>query len=132
MKTIFTNGCFDLLHPGHIELFKYARSLGDELIVGIDGDDRVRMSKGIGRPINNSDTRKLILESIRYIDRVVVFNSDEELTNLVKYCSPYIMVVGSDWEGKKIIGSEYAKEVNFFKRIQEFSTTKTIKSIAIG
>jgi len=129
MKTIFTNGCFDILHPGHIELFKYARSLGDKLIVGIDSDERIKQSKGSTRPIYNSNNRKFILESIRYIDRVVVFNNDEELTNLVKYYSPYVMVVGSDWEGKQIIGSEYAKEINFFKRIQEFSTTKTIENI---
>ena len=129
MKTIFINGCFDILHPGHIELFKYARSLGDELIVGIDSDERIKQSKGAARPIYNSNNRKLILESIKYIDKVVIFNNDDELIKLVKYCSPYVMVVGSDWKGKKIIGSEYAKEVYFFERIQEFSTTKTIENI---
>jgi D-beta-D-heptose 7-phosphate kinase/D-beta-D-heptose 1-phosphate adenosyltransferase len=129
MKIIFTNGCFDILHPGHIELFKYARSLGDELIVGIDSDERIKQSKGSTRPIYNSNNRKLILESIKYIDKVVVFDNDDELTKLVKYCSPYVMVIGSDWKDKKVIGSEYAKEVKFFERIQEFSTTKTIENI---
>ena len=129
MKTIFINGCFDILHPGHIELFKYARSLGDELIVGIDSDERVKHSKGTTRPIYNSNNRKFILESIKYIDRVVVFNDDDELIKLIEHCSPYVMVVGSDWKDKKVIGSEYAKEVKFFERIQEFSTTKTIENI---
>ena len=129
MKTIFTNGCFDILHPGHIELFKYARSFGDELIVGIDSDSRIKMKKGLIRPINNSNIRLEMLKAIRYVDSVHIFNDDDELINLVKYCSPHVMVVGSDWKNKKVIGSEYAKEVKFFERIQEFSTTKTIENI---
>ena len=129
MKTVFTNGCFDILHLGHIELFKYARSIGDQLIVGIDSDERIKQTKGSTRPIYNSNNRKLILESIRYIDKVIVFNDDNELKNLVKLISPDIMVVGSDWKNKKVIGSNYAKEVRFFERLPEYSTTKTIQSI---
>lgn len=129
MKIIFTNGCFDILHPGHIELLKYARSLGDQLIVGIDSDSRIKMKKGLIRPINNSNIRLEMLKAIRYVDSVHIFNDDDELINLVKYCSPHVMVVGSDWKNKKVIGSEYAKEVKFFERIQEFSTTKTIENI---
>jgi D-beta-D-heptose 7-phosphate kinase/D-beta-D-heptose 1-phosphate adenosyltransferase len=129
MKIIFTNGCFDILHPGHIELLKYARSLGDQLIVGIDSDSRIKMKKGLIRPINNSNIRLEMLKAIKYVDSVHIFNDDDELINLVKYCSPHVMVVGSDWKNKKVIGSEYAKEVKFFERIQEFSTTKTIENI---
>ncbi len=129
MKTIFTNGCFDILHIGHIELFKYAKSLGDKLIVGIDSDERIRQSKGNNRPINTSENRKHILSAIRYIDNVYIFNNDEELISLVVDIKPDIIVVGSDWENKNVIGSEYAKEIKFFKRITEYSTTKTIEYI---
>ena len=129
MKTIFTNGCFDILHIGHIELFKYAKSLGDKLIVGIDSDERIRQSKGNNRPINTSENRKHILSAIRYIDNVYIFNNDEELISLVVDIKPDIIVVGSDWENKNVIGSEYAKEIKFFKRIPEYSTTKTIEYI---
>ena len=129
MKTIFTNGCFDILHIGHIELFKYAKSLGDKLIVGIDSDERIRQSKGKNRPINTSENRKHILSAIRYIDNVYIFNNDEELISLVVDIKPDIIVVGSDWENKNVIGSEYAKEIKFFKRITEYSTTKTIEYI---
>ena len=128
-KLVFVNGCFDILHVGHIELFKYARSLGSKLVVAIDSDRRVKESKGASRPINNSDTRRTILLSIRYIDAVYIFDSSDELTNLIKELEPDIMVVGSDWKNKKVIGSEYAKEVKFFKRIPEYSTTKTIERI---
>ena len=129
MKTIFTNGCIDILHIGHIELFKYAKSLGDKLIVGIDSDERIRQSKGNNRPINTSENRKHILSAIRYIDNVYIFNNDEELISLVVDIKPDIIVVGSDWENKNVIGSEYAKEIKFFKRITEYSTTKTIEYI---
>ena len=75
-KIIWTNGCFDVLHRGHIELFKYAKSLGDYLVVGIDDDERVRASKGPLRPINNLEDRVEMLESIKYIDEVVPFSTD--------------------------------------------------------
>ena len=131
MKIVFTNGCFDILHPGHIELFKYARSLGDELIVGIDSDRRVNTRKP-NRPINLAYSRKHILESIRYIDQVKIFDTDDELKLLVKEISPDIMIVGSDWKDKPVIGSEYAKELKFFNRIENYSTTEIVKRIIGG
>jgi rfaE bifunctional protein nucleotidyltransferase chain/domain len=126
---IFTNGCYDILHPGHIELFRYAKSLGDYLVVGIDSDQRVSKNKGVSRPINKQEIRKYMLLSIKYVDEVRIFNNENELIELVKQVSPDIMIVGSDWKDKKVIGSEYAKEIRFFERIQEFSTTKTIENI---
>jgi D-beta-D-heptose 7-phosphate kinase/D-beta-D-heptose 1-phosphate adenosyltransferase len=126
-KLIFVNGCFDILHPGHIKLFEHARSLGDELIVAIDCDKRVKDMKGETRPFNNQTTRKIILKSIKYIDEVYIFNSEEQLEEIVKNLKPDIMMVGSDWKGKKIVGSDYAKEVQFFDRIPGYSTTETIK-----
>ena len=81
MKKIFVNGCFDILHRGHIELFQFAASLGDKLIVGIDSDERVKKSKGISRPFNNQDDRAFFLESIKYIDEIYIFDSSEDLSN---------------------------------------------------
>lgn len=129
MKIIFTNGCFDILHPAHIEMLKYAKSLGDTLVVGIDSDERVKEKKGKLRPINSSEDRKQMLLAIRYVDEVYVFENDKQLKSLVKKFEPDIMIVGSDWMGKPVIGSEHAKEVKFFKRIPKYSTSKTIESI---
>ena len=128
-KTIFVNGCFDIIHIGHIELLKYAKSLGDILIVGIDSDERVKKHKGLERPINNSDIRKQILLSLKYVDDVYIFDSDEKLIEIIKHVKPDTIVVGSDWKNKNVIGSKYAKYVKFFERISEYSTTKTIESI---
>jgi len=128
MKTIWTNGCFDILHIGHIKLFKYAKSLGDKLVIGIDSDDKVKKDKGESRPFNRVEDRKLVLESIRYVDEVLVFNSAEQLENLIKEVFPDIMVVGSDWKGKKIVGSEHSKEVVFFDRVEGYSTTNILKA----
>ena len=132
MKIVFTNGCFDILHPGHIEMLKYAKSLGDKVVVGIDSDERVKEKKGDLRPINTSEVRKEMLLAIRYVDAVYVFENDNQLKSLVKKFEPDIMIVGSDWMGKSVIGSEHAKEVKFFERIPEYSTSKTIESIVIG
>jgi len=129
MKIIFTNGCFDILHPAHIEMLKYAKSLGDTLVVGIDSDERVKEKKGKLRPINSSEDRKQMLLAIRYVDEVYVFDDDKQLKSLVKKFEPDIMIVGSDWMKKPVIGSEYAKEVKFFERIPKYSTSKTIESI---
>jgi D-beta-D-heptose 7-phosphate kinase/D-beta-D-heptose 1-phosphate adenosyltransferase len=132
MKIVFTNGCFDILHPGHIEMLKYAKSLGDKVVVGIDSDERVKEKKGDLRPINTSEVRKEMLLALRYVDTVYVFENDNQLKSLVKKFEPDIMIVGSDWIGKPVIGSEHAKEVKFFERIPEYSTSKTIESIVIG
>ena len=85
MKIIFVNGCFDVLHPGHIQLFKYAKSLGDYLIVAIDSDKKVAEMKGPERPIFSQNDRSETLEAIRYIDIVHIFDSKEDLENLLKY-----------------------------------------------
>jgi len=84
---IFTNGCFDLLHIGHIELLKYSKSLGDYLVVGINSDNSVKKLKGSSRPINNELTRKIILESIKYVDEVIVFDEDTPI-EIIKKIQP--------------------------------------------
>ena len=129
MKISFVNGCFDVLHPGHIELLKYARSLGDYLIVAIDSDRKVAEMKGPERPIFSQHDRSTMLSSIRYVDVVHVFDTKEELENLLESISPDIMVVGSDWKGKEVVGSQYAKSVRFFDRLGDYSTTQTVKGI---
>ena len=127
-KIIWVNGCFDILHRGHIEMFKYAKSLGDRLIVGLDSDEKVRKDKGGDRPINKLEDRMVVLDAIKYIDIVLDFNSTDELEYLIKDIKPDIMIIGSDWKDKKIIGEKYAGKVEFFDRIEDYSTTKILES----
>ena len=129
MKSIFVNGTFDILHPGHIQLLNYAKSLGGTLTVGIDSDRRVREKKGYARPVYNVGDRAYMLQNLKAVDYVVIFDSDEELERCIKTVKPDIMVVGSDWKGKSVIGSMYSAELRFFDRIEKYATTKTIQSI---
>ena len=129
MKISFVNGCFDVLHPGHIQLLEYARSFGDYLIVAIDSDRKVAEMKGPKRPIFSQYDRAAVLKSIRHVDIVHVFDTREELEYLLESIKPDTMVVGSDWKGKEVVGSHYAKQVRFFDRIGEYSTTKTVKHL---
>jgi len=129
MKNIWTNGCFDILHRGHIEMFKYAKSIGDRLIVGIDSDEKVKRDKGETRPFNCVEDRVALLESIKYIDNVFVFDTPGELERLISILNINTMVVGSDWQGKKIVGEEHAEKVLFFHRLGDYSTTKILKEI---
>ena len=126
---VWTNGCFDILHRGHIELFKYASLLGDELVVGVDTDEKVRLDKGEGRPINNLQDRMLMLQSIEFIDKVIPFDSTDELRKTIRWYKPDIMVIGSDWRGKDVIGEEFADKLVFFDRIEGYSTTDIIGKI---
>jgi D-beta-D-heptose 7-phosphate kinase/D-beta-D-heptose 1-phosphate adenosyltransferase len=104
----------------------YAKSLGAFLVVAIDADERVKQLKGPHRPINNQQERKLLLENLKAVDEVVIFNSSEELVDIVKQCA--IMVKGSDYKGKSIIG-EANCQVVYFDRIDEYSSTKKIQNI---
>ena len=124
---IWTNGCFDVLHRGHIELFKYAKSLGGKLYVGIDSDKKVRLDKGNSRPINNVEDRKFTLESIKYIEEVIIFNTTEDLEELILLIQPDIMIIGSDWKGKTVVGEQHAQHVRFFDRIEGYSTTDILE-----
>lgn len=128
MKTIFVNGTFDILHTGHLALLSYAKSLGDELVVAIDSDVRVKQLKGNDRPINTQNERGSLLAALKDVDRVYVFDTDKELIDLMSKCD--IIVKGSDYEGKKIVGQEVCRELIFFKRIDGFSTTEKIAHIS--
>jgi len=125
---IWTNGCFDVLHRGHIELFRYAKSLGDELVVGIDTDDKVKKDKSEDRPINNLQDRMFMLQSIKYIDKVIPFDSTEDLRKTIRWYQPDLMVIGSDWKGKDVIGREFSDKLVFFDRVGDYSTTKILRN----
>jgi rfaE bifunctional protein nucleotidyltransferase chain/domain len=127
---IVVNGTFDILHRGHIELLKYAQSLGDHLLVVIDTDRRVKELKGVNRPINNQSDRKLMLESLKYVDQVEFFDTSEELIEILKAYQADIMVKGSDYRDKSIVGKNYCKQVIYYDRVGDYSTTNTIQHIS--
>ena len=125
---IWVNGCFDIIHRGHIELFKFAKSLGNYLIVGTDTDRKIRELKGPNRPINNQEDRIVILQAIKYIDLVVIFDTDYEIAQHIHKYNIDIIVTSTDHNNHYVPGSEYAKRgVVFFNRINRISTTKIIQ-----
>ena len=127
MKIIFTNGCFDILHRGHVELLKYCGSLGDRVIVGLNSDSSIQKLKGPTRPVNKQADRKFLLESIKFVDEVIIFDEDTPY-NLIKRLSPDIIVKGGDYNKKNVVGNDLC-QVRIFKYVDGYSTTKTIQSI---
>jgi len=125
---IFVNGTFDILHIGHLDLLNYAKSLGTHLLVAIDSDNRVTEKKGSDRPFNKIANRISLLSNLKAVDEVKIFNNDFELEIIIQNYKPDIMIVGSDWKGKIVIGSKYAKQLIFFDRKIDESTTKTIEN----
>ena len=126
IKKIWTNGCYDILHVGHIALFAYAKSLGDQLIVGIDSDKRVKELKGKTRPFNCEADRKKMLESIKYIDKVFIFDSKEQMCNIVRYNSIDAIVVGDEYRNGAVTASNLVEEVIYFPKIKGYSTTSIL------
>ena len=127
MKRIVVNGTFDILHSGHLALLNHARRLGDHLVVAIDSDRRVKELKGTDRPVNTQTERQELLSNLRAVDEVRVFDSDQELVDIVAECA--IMVKGSDYRGRSIVGEHVIPEIVFFERIDGFSTTEKIQYI---
>ncbi len=125
MTKVLVNGAFDILHSGHINLLKYAKYIGDYLIVALDTDQRIKQAKGNDRPINNQRIRKMIMETLKPVDEVLLFGTDEELINIMKKAD--IRVIGSDWKDKEIVGKEHCKLL-FYDRINDESTTNTIEN----
>jgi D-beta-D-heptose 7-phosphate kinase/D-beta-D-heptose 1-phosphate adenosyltransferase len=130
MKYILANGTFDVLHTGHIALLNYAKSLGDYLLVALDTDERIQDAKGYDRPVNNEHIRGTIMQNLKAVDEVTFFGSDEELIDIIKNYSPDIRVIGSDWKGKTVVGEEFCKEIVYFDRVNDESTTKTLDQYA--
>ena len=122
---VWVNGTFDVLHIGHIRLLEYASSLG-KLRVGIDSDERVKELKGEDRPFNNIKDRVEMLLALKSVNDVVIFSSREEMVNMIKEWGPDFMVVGSDYVGQPVYGSEYSKNLIYFDRIPQYSTTKIL------
>lgn len=126
---IIVNGTFDILHRGHLEMLEYASELGS-LLVCIDSDSRVKQLKGLSRPVNCQDDRMYMLESLKFVDWVKVFSSEQDLIDIIKDYQPDIMVKGSDYKNKPIVGEHLIKEIKFYDRVEPYSTTKTIQDIA--
>ena len=129
MTIVWTNGTFDILHPGHMELFKVARALGDKVIVATDTDEKIKNDKGDYRPINNLCHRVAMLEAIKYIDVVHTFGSREELEGLIEMYAPDILLLGDDWRDGDVVGWEHAGETRFLPRVGGYATSKTVKKI---
>ncbi|WPE17680.1 D-glycero-beta-D-manno-heptose-7-phosphate kinase [Candidatus Thioglobus autotrophicus] len=130
-KIIFTNGCFDILHAGHVRYLETAKSYGDILILGLNSDRSVTALKGKNRPINVQLDRAYILAALEAVDYVVVFNEDTPY-DLIKAIKPHVLVKGGDYEGKQVIGQDVADELKLVQFVDGKSTTKTIEKIQQG
>lgn len=127
-KIVFTNGCFDILHVGHVKYLEVAKSYGDVLILGLNADSSVRKLKGQTRPINTQDDRAYILASLESVDYVVIFE-EETPYELIKLIKPHVLVKGGDYEGKEVVGQDIADELKLVQFVDGKSTTNTIKRI---
>ena len=127
-KTIFTNGCFDIIHRGHVELLKYCRSLGGRVVVGINSDQSVKRLKGLSRPVTSEQDRKFIIESMKFVDEVIIFDEDTPY-NLMKSVAPDIIVKGGDYKEEDVVGNDLC-QVKIFNYVSGYSTTKTIQDLA--
>ena len=133
-EIIWINGTFDVLHMGHIKLFQKAHELASDefrsfswkIVVGVDTDERIRESKGVGRPVNTLKNRMDFLHAIRWVDEVYAFHSDDMLEGLIKAHSPKYMVIGDDYKNKPIIGSEHIKEIIYVPRYEGLSSSAII------
>ena len=126
MKKVWVNGTFDVVHIGHIKLLEFANSFGS-VTVGLDTDERVRSKKGESRPFNTLVDRMDFISSIRFVDNVVSFDTDDELVNQIKNFEPDIMVIGGEYRYKQIIGLEHVPHIEFFDKIEGISTTKILR-----
>lgn len=127
-KIIFTNGCFDILHAGHISYLQKARELGDLLIVGLNSDESIRRLKGSSRPIITQNDRAAVLAALECVDFVIIFEEDTPY-ELIKLIAPSVLVKGADYTGKEVVGSEFAKEVKLIEFVQGRSSTSIIEKI---
>jgi D-beta-D-heptose 7-phosphate kinase/D-beta-D-heptose 1-phosphate adenosyltransferase len=131
MTRVFVNGTFDIIHLGHLKLLEYARSFPNSYVLVLtDSDRRIKELKGTNRPVNTEYERCSMLFALKYVDQVETFDTDQELIDLIKGFEPDVMVKGSDYRGKPIIGAECCKEIKFYDRVKNYSTTNKIQDIA--
>lgn len=132
-KVVFTNGCFDILHKGHITYLNHAKSLGDVLIIGVNSDSSVKKLKGKDRPVNNENDRAFLLDNLRSVDYVTIFNEDTPY-ELIKKIIPDFLVKGGDWKEEDIVGSDIVKsnggKVVSLQYLDNYSTTNILKKIS--
>lgn len=127
-KIVFTNGCFDILHRGHVEYLQRARELGDLLVLGLNSDNSVKRLKGNDRPINNETDRAIVLSALECINYISIFDEDTPL-ELIKIVKPDILVKGGDYKIEDVVGREFAKETVLIDFVDGYSTTNIIKKI---
>jgi rfaE bifunctional protein nucleotidyltransferase chain/domain len=131
-SVVFTNGCFDILHPGHTRYLYTARALGDYLVVAVNSDQSVRAIKGEGRPILSQDARTELLAALSCVDGIVIFDEENPL-KVIQYLMPHILVKGGDWKEEEIIGADVVKKaggkVVRIPYISGFSTSEILKKI---
>ncbi len=128
-RAVFTNGCFDILHAGHIRSIEKARSFGDFLFLGLNSDASVRRLKGPSRPVNKEADRAVVLAALAAVDAVVIFGEDTPL-DLIKALRPDVLVKGADYRGAVVVGSEYAGRVRLIPLLKGRSTTATIRKMS--
>jgi len=131
-KVVFTNGCFDILHLGHIDYLEKAKQLGDKLIVGVNQDDSVRRLKGATRPINDEFSRSRMMAALGFVDAVVLFGEDTPL-QLISYLLPDVLVKGKDYDPGNIVGADVVLEnggtIETISLVEGYSTTQLINKI---
>lgn len=135
-RIVFTNGCFDILHRGHVEYLQEAAALGDRLIIGLNSDDSVRrQQKGPERPLNDELSRAKVLTALRLVDAVIIFDQDTPL-ELIQAIGPDVLVKGGDWKEDQIVGADLVRtrggEVRSLKLVDGFSTTALVEKIRHG
>lgn len=130
-RLVFTNGCFDILHAGHVKYLEEARSFGDMLVLGLNSDASVKRLKGESRPINSQEDRAIVLAALESVDFVVVFEEDTPY-ELIKLLQPDILVKGGDYEGKEVVGADIAKETRLVQFVEGKSTTKIIQKAQLA
>jgi D-glycero-beta-D-manno-heptose 1-phosphate adenylyltransferase len=131
-RVVFTNGCFDIIHLGHVDYLEKARMLGDKLVIGLNSDDSVSRFKGPERPLQDQTSRARILASMQFVDLVVFFNEDTPL-NLISELKPNILVKGSDYLAENIVGADVVKKnggvVKTIEFVPGYSTTRIVEKI---
>ena len=129
-KIVFTNGCFDILHAGHVSSIEFAKSKGDILVLGLNSDTSIRRLKGPKRPINTQADRALVIAALGAVDAVCLFSQDTPL-ELIKLVKPDILVKGADYKNKEVVGAQFAKKVVLFPLVKGRSTTNLINKISL-